>query len=71
MKYILRLANENDISGLCNIRNNKNLFKKYLMQFEKKEVYLVVAEQIELILGFGVLKLKGTLLPKLSDLYVK
>ncbi|MER2030634.1 MAG: GNAT family N-acetyltransferase [Solibacillus sp.] len=71
MKYILRLANENDISGLCNIRNNKDLFKKYLMQFEKKEVYLVIAEQFELILGFGVLKLKGTLLPKLSDLYVK
>lgn len=71
MKYILRLANDNDISGLCNIRNNKDLFKKYLMQFEKKEVYLVIAEQIELIIGFGVLKLKGTLLPKLSDLYVK
>ncbi|MFS0876338.1 GNAT family N-acetyltransferase [Solibacillus isronensis] len=65
------MANENDLSGLCNIRNNKDLFKKYLMQFEKKEVYLVIAEQIELILGFGVLKLKGTLLPKLSDLYVK
>ena len=71
MKYILRLANENDLSSLCNIRNNKDLFKKYLMQFEKKEVYLVIAEQGEHILGFGVLKLKGTLLPKLSDLYVK
>jgi GNAT superfamily N-acetyltransferase len=71
MKYILRLANENDLSGLCNIRNNKDLFKKYLMQSEKKEVYLVIAEQTELILGFGALKLKGTLFPKLSDLYVK
>ena len=71
MNYILRLANENDLPGLCNIRNNKDLFKKYLMQFEKKEVYLVIAELNGLILGFGVLKLKGTLLPKLSDLYVK
>ena len=35
-----------------------------------KEIYLVVAEQNSLILGFGVLKLKGTLHPKLSDLYV-
>ena len=71
MKYILRLAYENDLPGLSTIRNNKDLFKKYLMQFEKKEVYLVIVEQMELILGFGVLKLKGTLHPKLSDLYVK
>lgn len=71
MKYIIRLANENDLSALCNIRNNKDLFTNYLKQFAKKEVYLAIAEQNALILGFGVLKLKGTLLPKLSDLYVK
>ena len=33
--------------------------------------YWVIAEQDSLIFGFGVLKLKGALLPKLSDLYVK
>ncbi|MFJ6211207.1 GNAT family N-acetyltransferase [Lysinibacillus sp. NPDC092081] len=71
MNYIIRLANENDLSGLCDIRNNKDLFMNYLKQFEKREVYLAIAEQDSLILGFGVLKLKGTLLPKLSDLYVK
>ena len=71
MNYIIRLANENDLSGLCDSRNNKDLFTNYLKQFAKKELYLVIAEQDALILGFGVLKLKGTLLPKLSDLYVK
>jgi hypothetical protein len=70
MNYIIRLANENDLSGLCDSRNNKDLFTNYLKQFAKKELYLVIAEQDALILGFGVLKLKGTLLPKLSDLYV-
>ena len=44
MNYILRLANENDLLGLCDIRNNMDLFKKYLKQFEKKEVYMVIAE---------------------------
>ena len=71
MNYIIRLANENDLSGLCDIRNNKDLFTNYLKQFAKREVYLAIAEQDSLILGFGVLKLKGSLLPKLSDLYVK
>lgn len=71
MNYIIRLANENDLSGLWDSRNNKDLFTNYLKQFAKKELYLVIAEQDALILGFGVLKLKGTLLPKLSDLYVK
>lgn len=66
MNYIIRLANENDLSGLWDSRNNKDLFTNYLKQFAKKELY-----QDALILGFGVLKLKGTLLPKLSDLYVK
>ncbi|MFD2445499.1 GNAT family N-acetyltransferase [Bacillus sp. CGMCC 1.16607] len=70
MKYIIRLANENDVSGLCEIRNNKDLFTNYLKQFSKNKVYLVLAEQNELILGFGVLKVKGILFPKLSDLYV-
>ncbi|MGI8386603.1 GNAT family N-acetyltransferase [Robertmurraya sp. P23] len=71
MKYKIRLANENDLSGLCDIRNNKDLFTNYLKQFAKKEVYLAIAEQDSIILGFGVLKLNGTMLPKLSDLYVK
>ncbi|OAB25882.1 acetyltransferase [Paenibacillus macquariensis subsp. defensor] len=73
MEYSIRAANEEDINGLCNIRNNKDLFIKYLKQHENKEVYLAVAaEDVDnTILGFGVLKLKGGLLPKLSDLYVK
>ncbi|WP_370046543.1 GNAT family N-acetyltransferase [Lysinibacillus sp. RC79] len=71
MNYIIRLANENDLSGLCDIRNNKDLFTNYLKQLAKREIYLAIAEQDSLIFGFGVLKLKGTLLPKLSDLNVK
>lgn len=71
MEYSIRAANEEDINGLCNIRNNKDLFIKYLNQHENKEIYLAVAEVENTILGFGVLKLKGSLLPKLSDLYVK
>jgi GNAT superfamily N-acetyltransferase len=71
LKYIIRVANRNDLSGLCNIRNNIDLFTNYLNQYEKNEVYLVIAEQNEIILGFGILKLRGGLLPKLSDLYVK
>lgn len=71
MNYIIRLANENDLSGLCDIRNNKDLFTRYLKQFAKREVYMAIAVQDSLIFGFGVLKLKGPLLPKLSDLYVK
>lgn len=71
MEYSIRLANETDLSGLCKIRNNKDLFTKYLMQYAKKEAYLAIAEQNSLIFGFGVLKLNGITLPKLSDLYVK
>lgn len=68
MRYTIRIANENDLSGLCSIRNNRALFENY---FENKEIYLVIAEQNALLVGFGVLKTKGTLHPKLSDLYVK
>lgn len=71
MKHTIRLANENDLTGLCIIRNNKDLFINYLKQFERKEVYLVIAEQDACIVGFAVLKVNGNLLPKLSDLYVK
>ncbi|MEK5238931.1 GNAT family N-acetyltransferase [Paenibacillus sp. FSL L8-0470] len=35
-----------------------------------KKVYLAIAAEENTILGFGVLKLKGNLFPKLSDLYV-
>ena len=68
MEY--RLANVQDLDGLCSIRNNKDLFISYLHQYQKKEVYLVIAEQNKIIIGFGVLKLLGKLVPKLSDLYV-
>ncbi|WP_340009190.1 GNAT family N-acetyltransferase [Paenibacillus sp. FSL K6-0276] len=71
MGYSIRAANEEDINGLCNIRKNADLFIKYLKQHENKEVYLAVAEKDNTILGFCVLKLKGSVLPKLSDLYVK
>lgn len=70
MSYTIRLANEDDLSGLCVLRNNRDLFTNYLKQFLNKKIYLVIAEQNSLILGFGVLKLKGVLHPKLSDLYV-
>jgi GNAT superfamily N-acetyltransferase len=68
VEYSIRLANENDLDGLCEIRNNRGLFIGYLQQ---QEVYLVLAEHDNIILGFGVLKIKGSLIPKLSDLYVK
>lgn len=71
MEYNIRGANEEDIYGLCNIRNNKDLFIKYLKQHENKEVYLAVAVKDNTIQGFGALKLKESLLPKISDLYVK
>ena len=71
MNYTIRLADENDLAALCNVRNNEDLFKNYLKQSERKEVYLVIAEQGANILGFAILKIKGHLHPKLSDLYVK
>ena len=71
MKYRIRLANKNDLAALCNVRNNKDLFKYYLDRCERKEVYLAIAEQEARILGFAILKVEGDLFPKLSDLYVK
>ncbi|PQP81744.1 N-acetyltransferase [Paenibacillus sp. PCH8] len=71
MPHTIRIANKNDIDGLCSIRNNKDLFMLYLTQQENKETILVVAEKENLLLGFGVLRLKGARFPKLSDLYVK
>ncbi|MDQ8734225.1 GNAT family N-acetyltransferase [Paenibacillus sp. LHD-38] len=71
MEYTIRMAKKSDLDGLCKIRNNKDLFVRYFKQNEDKEVCLVVAEKDNTILGFGVLKLKGCLSPKLSDLYVK
>ncbi|MEQ6353146.1 GNAT family N-acetyltransferase [Lysinibacillus sp. M3] len=71
MNYKIRLANENDLPGLCDIRNNKDLFTNYLKQYAKREVFLAIAEQDSHVFGFAVLKLKGPLFPKLSDLYVK
>lgn len=37
MEYSIRAVNEEDINGLCNIRNNKDLFIKYLKQHENKK----------------------------------
>ncbi|MCG7379651.1 GNAT family N-acetyltransferase [Paenibacillus sp. ACRSA] len=71
MQYIVRNATVNDMDGLCSIRNNKGLFTRYLTQQEKQEAILVVAATDHIILGFGVLKLRGESVPKLSDLYVK
>ncbi|MGF7050321.1 GNAT superfamily N-acetyltransferase [Paenibacillus sp. DS2015] len=71
MQYAIRVATVNDIDGLCSIRNNKDLFNSYLTQQENKEAILFVAEMDNMVLGFGVLRLTGKLIPKLSDLYVK
>ena len=70
MEYSIRVAEERDLDGLCTIRNNMDLFIWYLKQYDKQEAYLVIAEQNNRNLGFGVLKLKGDFLPKLSNLYV-
>lgn len=61
----------NDLISLCTVRNNKELFVQYLEKAARKEVYLVIAEHDGQVVGFGVLKLTGHLVPKLSDLYVK
>lgn len=70
MDFRIRLATEDDVVGLCEIRNSKSLFRKYLEQQESKNLYVAIAEQTGTILGFGLLKVKGNLCPKLSDLYV-
>jgi N-acetylglutamate synthase-like GNAT family acetyltransferase len=70
MDYMIREADQNDMSGICRIRNNKDLFTKYFNQIEKKEVFFIIAEHNKTILGFGVLKLIGNMFPKLSDLYI-
>ena len=67
MEFNIRKANEYDIQKLCTIRNNKELFMKYI---NREDVSLVIAEDNGRALGFGVLKFKGTLAPKLSDLFV-
>ena len=71
MKYNIRLACVKDLNKLCSIRNNRDLFSRYIQLQEKKEIYLVIAEDEYHLLGFGILKIKGALAPKLSDLYVK
>ncbi|MDT0123231.1 GNAT family N-acetyltransferase [Paenibacillus sp. RRE4] len=74
MKYIIRTAVVRDIAGLRSVRNNEDLFMSYMKQQENKEIIVAVAEtddEDRAILGFGVLKLQGKLVPKLSDLYVK
>ncbi|PYE49167.1 GNAT family N-acetyltransferase [Paenibacillus barcinonensis] len=74
MRYIVRSAVAADISELCSVRNNQELFRSYLKQQENSKVILTIAESDDVdrvILGFGVLKLQGKQIPKLSDLYVK
>ncbi|MCM3132743.1 GNAT family N-acetyltransferase [Paenibacillus polysaccharolyticus] len=74
MKYSVRTAVARDIAGLCSVRNNEELFMSYMKQQENKEVIVAIAEtedEDSVIMGFGVLKLQGKLVPKLSDLYVK
>lgn len=74
MRYFVRSAVAEDISKLCAVRNNEQLFRSYLKQQDNNEVILAIAESEDedrVILGFGVLKLQGKLVPKLSDLYVK
>ncbi|WP_366295542.1 GNAT family N-acetyltransferase [Paenibacillus sp. AN1007] len=74
MNYIIRQAVLQDLPGLCSVRNNEKLFRSYLNQQENNKVILVAAaaEDIDhVILGFGLLKLHGMQVPKLSDLYVK
>lgn len=72
MEYRIRAAGVQDLDGLCTIRNNEGLFRKYLAQQENGEVSLIIAEDDStVIMGFQLLKLGGSLIPKLSDLYVK
>nr|WP_145401959.1 GNAT family N-acetyltransferase [Paenibacillus xylanexedens] len=74
MRYFVRSAVAEDISKLCVVRNNEQLFRSYLQQQDNNEVILTIAasdDEDRVILGFGVLKLKGKQVPKLSDLYVK
>lgn len=71
MSYQIRLANETDLKALCTIRNNEQLFTNYLQLQQNGQAYLAVAQVDHALVGFGVLKLNGSLIPKLSDLYVK
>lgn len=71
MKSHIRLANSDDINALCRIRNHEALFLNYLQLQHDKQAYLAVAQVEEGLAGFGLLKLNGPLIPKLSDLYVK
>ncbi|WP_274310136.1 GNAT family N-acetyltransferase [Solibacillus daqui] len=71
LKYHIRLANSDDINALCLIRNHEALFLKYLQLQHDEEAYLAVAQVEDVLVGFGLLKLTGPLIPKLSDLFVK
>ncbi|MCH7323367.1 GNAT family N-acetyltransferase [Solibacillus sp. MA9] len=71
MKYHIRLANRDDINALCHIRNNEALFLNYLQLQLDEQAYLAVAQVEDVLVGFGLLKLNGPLIPKLSDLFVK
>lgn len=73
----IREATIGDVESLCKIRNNKDLFTRYLDECQGGKAYFLVAEIEEKIVGFGLVYLdvtktgkKKSLLPKLSDLYV-
>ena len=71
MHYQIRLANDADLHALCTIRNNEPLFTSYLQLQQDEQAYLTVAQVEHELVGFAVLKLNGSFIPKLSDLYVK
>ena len=71
MNYQIRFANDADLKALCTIRNNEQLFTNYLQLQHDEHAYLVVAQVEHELVGFGVLKVTGPFIPKLSDLYVK
>jgi hypothetical protein len=48
VKYQIGLAKDNDLDGLCNIRNNRDLIMNYIQQHKMiiGEVYLIIAQQV-------------------------
>ncbi len=72
-----RQARPSDLDQLCAVRNNKDLFAKYLDECDGDAAHFLVAVVDGQIVGFGLLYLaitktgkKKSHLPKLSDLYI-
>jgi GNAT superfamily N-acetyltransferase len=73
----IRQAKESDLDQLCDVRNNRDLFRAYLDECDGESAYFLVAEIGQSIVGFGLVYLAITKagkskshLPKLSDLHV-